>query len=451
MDTPIKITTNGKRHLGATIGTNGFKNDYMQEKVSEWCSKLKVLSKMAHSNPQTAYAAYIFGEQHKYTYFMRTIQGISDILKPIDDVMDNEFIPALFGSNITPNEREIISLPIREGGLGLGVQHKNSDACYAVSKAITEPLMKQIISQDQQLPSCEEVKQARSAGAQMIQRQLEEKINNVQMNQTPTMKRNLEQLALPGASSWLSALPLKEQGFNLNKSEFQDALNIRYDRVLKNLPSKCACDKKFDLTHAMNCTRGGFISNRHDSIRNFEAKLLKQVCNDVQVEPALQPIPEGRQFHSSANTRNDARLDVRAKGFWREGQNAFFDVRVTNADSTSQRDKSIESILKSHEQEKKRKYNVRVMEIDQGSFTPIVLTVKGVIGSEANVYHKILAQKIATKSGEQYEDITRLIRVKTSFLVLRAALLCLRGSRVVYTRNSESCDDFAFTLNEIGL
>ena len=132
----------------------------MQEKVSEWCSKLKVLSKMAHSNPQTAYAAYIFGEQHKYTYFLRTIQGISDILKPIDDVMDNEFIPALFGSNITPNEREIISLPIREGGLGLGVQHKNSDACYAVSKAITEPLMKQIISQDQQLPSCEEVKQA---------------------------------------------------------------------------------------------------------------------------------------------------------------------------------------------------------------------------------------------------------------------------------------------------
>ena len=63
MGTPIKITTNGKRHLGATIGTNGFKNDYMQEKVSEWCSKLKVLSKMAHSNPQTAYAAYIFGEQ----------------------------------------------------------------------------------------------------------------------------------------------------------------------------------------------------------------------------------------------------------------------------------------------------------------------------------------------------------------------------------------------------
>ena len=285
----------------------------------------------------------------------------------------------------------------------------------------------------------------------MIQQQLEENINNLRGNQTPAMKRNLEQLAQPGASSWLSALPLKEEGFNLNKSEFQDALNIRYDRVLKNLPSKCACGKKFDLTHAMNCNRGGFISNRHDSIRNFEAKLIKQVCNDVQVEPHLQPVAEGVRFHASANTRTDARLDIRAKGFWREGQNAFFDVRVTNADNMSQRDRTIESVLRSHEQEKKRQYNARVMEIEQGTFTPIVLTVKGVSGHETNIYHKILAQKISTKSGERYEDITRLIRIKTSFLVLRAALKCLRGSRIVYSRNSEGCGDFAFTLDELRL
>ena len=202
----------------------------------------------------------------------------------------------------------------------------------------------------------------------------------------------------------------------------------------------------------MNCNRGGFISNRHDSIRNFEAKLLKQVCNDVQIEPHLQPVSEGVRFHhASANTRNDARLDVRAKGFWREGQNAFFDVRVTNADNMSQRDKTVESVLRSHEQEKKRQYNARVMEIEQGTFTPIVLTVKGVTGHEANIYHKILAQKIASKSGERYEDITRLIRIKTSFLVLRAALMCLRGSRTVYSRNIEACEDFAFTLNELRL
>ena len=45
-------------------------------------------------------------------------------------------------------------------------------------------------------------------------------------NQNEDVKRNFEQLSGSGASSWLSALPLKDQGFDLNRSEFQDALNL---------------------------------------------------------------------------------------------------------------------------------------------------------------------------------------------------------------------------------
>ena len=285
---------------------------------------------------------------------------------------------------------------------------------------------------------------------QSLRQQEKEKLEHVQSKQTTEVKRNLEQLSEHGASSWLGAIPLKEQGFNLNKSEFQDALNLRYDAPLKNLPSKCTCGQRFTITHAMNCHRGGFVNARHDSIRNFEAGLLKQVCNDVEVEPRLQSV-EGTSFHRSANVQNDARLDVRAKGFWRAGQNAFFDVRITNADNNSQRQKTIKSILRAHEQEKKRQYNSRVMEIEQGTFTPIVLTVKGVMAPEGSKYHKTLAQKISVKTGEKYEDVNRLIRIKTSFLVQRAALLCLRGSRSVFTSNSENCDDFAFSLNEMGL
>ena len=91
------------------------------------------------------------------------------------------------------------------------------------------------------------------------------------------------------------------------------------------------------------------------------------------------------------------------------------------------------------------------MEIEQGTFTPIVVTVKGVVGQEGNRFHKALADKIAVKTGEKYDDITRLIRTKLSFLVLRAALLCLRGSRSVYNTNIETCGDFAHSLNELGL
>ena len=112
----------------------------------------------------------------------------------------------------------------------------------------------------------------------------------------------------------------------------------------------------------------------------------------------------------------------------------------------------MKSILRNHEQMKKTEYNTRVMEVEQGTFTPIVLTIKGVMGPETTQYHKALAQKISQKSGERYEDITRLIRVKISFLVLRASLLCLRGSRTLSNNNNaENCEDYALTLHEIGM
>ena len=200
----------------------------------------------------------------------------------------------------------------------------------------------------------------------------------------------------------------------------------------------------------MNCHRGGFVKARHDNIRNLEAGLLKEVCRDVQIEPPLQPLGK-TTFARSVNVKDDARLDVRARGFWRDGQQAFFDIRVTNADCESQKEKPLKTVLRQHEQEKKRTYNSRIIEVEQGTFTPIVLTIKGVMGPEATQFHKTLAQKIAEKTGERYDDVTRLIRVKMSFLVLRASLLCIRGSRTLRNTQGETCEDFALTLNEIGL
>ena len=449
-DSEIKITTAGKRHLGAVIGSPEYKQTYIEGKVEEWCMRLKKLSHIARAHPQAAYIAYIQGEQHRYTYFLRTISNIAHIMKPLDEIIDNEFIPALFGNNISESDRELLALPIKEGGMGLRVISELADPSYEASTKITFPLKNQILVQSMDLPENEEVKKARGDTVATLREQARIKNEALMESQPTATKRNFEQLSQPGASTWLGALPLKDQGFNLNKAEFQDALNLRYDRPLKNLPSKCGCDRPFNVTHAMNCNKGGFISARHDNVRNFEAQLLKQVCQDVQVEPPLQPV-SGVTFHRSAITTDEARLDVRARGFWRNGQNAFFDIRTTNADNASQRNLPLSSILRNHEQEKKRAYNARVMEIEQGTFTPIVLTVKGVMAPEATRYHKVLAEKISVKTGEKYEDVTRLIRIKLSFLVLKAALLCLRGSRTVFSQNAASCTDFAFSLNELGL
>ena len=110
------------------------------------------------------------------------------------------------------------------------------------------------------------------------------------------------------------ALPLQEHGLILNKSEFRDALAIRYNQKLKGSPEKCACGQNFDLNHAMNCKKGGFVSMKHDEIKEFEATLLNKVCNDVEVEPPLQPVT-GEIFRNKIIEGDEARLDIKARGF----------------------------------------------------------------------------------------------------------------------------------------
>ena len=63
-------------------------------------------------------------------------------------------------------------------------------------------------------------------------------------------------------------------------------------------------------------------------------------------------------------------------------------VRTTNADCESQKNNTIQAVLRHHEQENKREYNARVMQIEHGTFTAIVVTVKGGIGEEATRYLK---------------------------------------------------------------
>ena len=324
----------------------------------------------------------------------------------------------------------------------------NARKSHWTSRKITDPLVKQIMQQSNDLPSEDEVKEARSKTMEKVHKDQKEHLEKVKAEQNDEMKRNLEQITEPGASSWLGALPLTQYGFNLSRGEFQDALCLRYLKPLKQLPSKCPCGSNFTVTHALNCHKGGFINARHDNVRDLEAQLLKSVCHDVETEPLLQPVINKNGYSASAILGDDARLDVRARGFWRAGQNAFFDVRITNADCTSQVASPVKSVLRKHELEKKRNYNQRIIQVEHGTLTPLIFTTSGAMGKECQKFHKTLAEKISVKNGDKYEDITRYIRLKFSFLVLKATLLCLRGSRTI-KKNIDVGNDFSLCLQEL--
>ena len=64
-------------------------------------------------------------------------------------------------------------------------------------------------------------------------------------------------------------------------------------------------------------------------MRDLFASLLMDVYHDFEVEPQLQTLT-GEVFMSSANSSDEARLDVTTRRFLQRGQRAFFDVRVFN-------------------------------------------------------------------------------------------------------------------------
>ena len=254
-------------------------------------------------------------------------------------------------------------------------------------------------------------------------------------------KRLLTQAQEKGASSWLTVLPLIEHGFVMNKSEFRDALCLKYGKSLKNLPSKCACGNDFNATHAMNCHRGGYVIIRHNEIRDFEGQLLKKVCTDVEIEPKLQQVSNEVVNSLSGD---GCHPDVRARGFWRRGQNAFFDVKVTNINSDSYRSMPPLKVYERHEREKRRKYNDRILNIEHGTFTALIFSISGGMGNEALSYHKALANKIAMKTGDKYCNVINFIRCRLSFLIQKLALLCLRGSRSLKQGSNEVPTDIDF-------
>jgi hypothetical protein len=124
-----------------------------------------------------------------------------------------------------------------------------------------------------------------------------------------------EQARDKGASSWLNALPIEDQQFVLNKGEFKDALRLRYNIELENLPTVCPCGERFDVTHALTCGKGDFVIERHDNVKNTLTTLLDKVCVDVESEPHLLPVTNETLQYKTVNTKDDARLDIKAKSF----------------------------------------------------------------------------------------------------------------------------------------
>ena len=123
--------------------------------------------------------------------------------------------------------------------------------------------------------------------------------------------------------------------------------------------------------------------------------------------------------------------DLKASGFWRSNRHccAFFDVRVFHPHAQSYRATPLPNIYRSQKREKRRQYEMRIREVDRGTFNPLVFPTAGGAAPAAGAFLKRLASLLAAKKDLSYAMTIGWLRCRLSFALLRASLLCMRGSR----------------------
>ena len=72
-DSGIKITSEGEHHLGAVVGTETYKEQFVRDKVSKSTSDVKQLTNIAKDEPHASYVAYTKGLCHRWTFTQRKI------------------------------------------------------------------------------------------------------------------------------------------------------------------------------------------------------------------------------------------------------------------------------------------------------------------------------------------------------------------------------------------
>ena len=146
-DSGIQVTIEGRPYLGSAIGSDTYTCDYVTNHIRKWNTELNTLATFGKSQPHAAYT-FIHGFSSKWSFLMRTTVCDCHLYQPLEDTITNHFILAISGRNsITEEERDLLALPIRMGGLDITNPTLTSSLQYTASKKITKPLTDHIVQQ----------------------------------------------------------------------------------------------------------------------------------------------------------------------------------------------------------------------------------------------------------------------------------------------------------------
>ena len=108
---------------------------------------------------------------------------------------------------------------------------------------------------------------------------------------------------------------------------------------------------------------------------------------------------------------------------------AFFDVRVFDSNANRYSAQSLQRRYINNKKETKRQYNMRVLQVENVSFTLLVFSINGGTGREASKCYSRIAEMLSEKRDKPYSLKMSWIRRKLSFSLMRRIITCIKGSR----------------------
>ena len=204
------------------------------------------------------------------------------------------------------------------------------------------------------------------------------------------------------------------------------------------LRSHCdGCASPFTVEHGLSCKKGGFVSIRHDDVRDEAGALAGQALTTGKItyEPSIsygrnltagQPeVPQGTGNQLGAESRGN----VLVHGLWERGSGCVLDIRITDTDANSHKDISSAKVLERAAKAKKAKYLQPCLERRQ-SFTPLVYSVDGMTCKEAKAFSKRIACLLAKKWDRPSSEMVGYMRGRMGIAVFRLSTVLLWGARV---------------------
>ena len=269
------------------------------------------MSKVAPKDPQGTYTVFVSCMKPKWIYLQRVLKTVDykKVYGAIENAIEKFLIPVVTGwKKWNSSDREMLSLPVREGGMAIEDPTKSAERNFESSRKATLKLQRLIVEAKQLTVedfTCHEEHMGKmTSHLKVINRERETrkhdqllKANGVEKQEKDT-KVALKRAKEHKTGSWLIVKPSAADHTRLTQDEFLDMTSLRYNKplvIVVNAKKKCDFHGKEAYTlhhHALTCPGGGNRIHRH--ISNYSK---------------LPPIDRSESVRQNRNSRRKGAVD----------------------------------------------------------------------------------------------------------------------------------------------